>query len=440
MEKKMNRKNKKGGALDHNLRCAANLEFIEGSCLSTNELKALALTYNKELQKNKIKGDEIKLTDNKKELIEELNNRFSKCNGDQLCWLKQKFVKDTKDFDPEDFFKPYGTDGAVEWLSDKNINDLMDQMQKKFSNFLFLGAPPIDFFKINFDGIAKIDFNDIMKNGYEKKNSMMVEYNLKKFYYDNILLCSEVNKFLNKKGLYELFNFKNDVKKYAANDFKKIMINFENQFISPKYDEQFIKSIKSKFKDNIADNFVNEIINILDKKYPIKILGMVPNLDTHDKGGSHWVSLFANLETGQIYFFDSYGSRPVKEIREYVKLIAEWKYKNDTGKVLNFNAENYMKKDNEKNEIEQKYDIRYNKTRNQFKGSECGVYSMNFIFRLLNGAKFDDIVSVAVPDDTINKCREIYFHNQDINSEKFEIVEGKGGRLKIKRGSGYICE
>ena len=36
----------KGGALSHNMRCAANLEYIEGSCLSIDELKALAVTYN----------------------------------------------------------------------------------------------------------------------------------------------------------------------------------------------------------------------------------------------------------------------------------------------------------------------------------------------------------------------------------------------------------
>jgi len=66
MEKKNSKNKKRGGSLDHNMRCAANLEYIEGSCLSINELKALALTYNRSLKKTKIDGDEIILTDDKK--------------------------------------------------------------------------------------------------------------------------------------------------------------------------------------------------------------------------------------------------------------------------------------------------------------------------------------------------------------------------------------
>jgi DNA polymerase/3'-5' exonuclease PolX len=39
------------------------------------------------------------------------------------------------------------------------------------------------------------------------------------------------------------------------------------------------------------------------------------------------------------------------------------------------------------------YDVRYNKIQHQFKNSECGVYSMNFIIRLLGGETFDEIVN-----------------------------------------------
>jgi hypothetical protein len=439
MKKKSNNRktNKKGGALDHNMRCAANLEYIEGSCLSTDELKALALTYNKAVDSNKIKGDKIDLVHNKEFLLKELDNRFSKCKGDHLCWLKQKFIKETNEFNPDEFFKPYGTDGPIEWLSDKNIDELMDQMEKKFEDFLFVGAVPIDFYEINYLDTAKIDFTDIMKNGYAEKNDIMKEYNLKKFYYTNILLCNEINKFLNKNGFYELFDFKADVKKYTENQFKKILTDFDKQFVSPKYDSEFIKSVKSRFAD-LPNNFVGEIIKIITKKYPIKRIGLVPNLDEHWKGGSHWVSLFANLETGQIYFFDSYGYPPDKRIKDYVKLIADWKYKTDTGKKLDIKSTDFMNK-NKKNELEEKYDIQYNQLRNQYKGSECGVYSINFIVRLLHGAKIDDILKKKIPDDTVNKCREIYFNNQDINSEEFKL-DYDGKKTRIKKHAGYVCE
>ena len=85
-----------GGSLSHNLRCAANLEHIEGSCLTLDDLKALSITYNKALEDKKIKGNEIKLVNNKEYMIQQLNERFKNCKGEQLCWLKQDFIEATK--------------------------------------------------------------------------------------------------------------------------------------------------------------------------------------------------------------------------------------------------------------------------------------------------------------------------------------------------------
>ena len=43
-------------------------------------------------------------------------------------------------------------------------------------------------------------------------------------------------------------------------------------------------------------------------------MGIVFNLDPHDKPGSHWVSMYVDLNNGGIYYFDSYGYKPLKEI------------------------------------------------------------------------------------------------------------------------------
>ena len=53
--------------------------------------------------------------------------------------------------------------------------------------------------------------------------------------------------------------------------------------------------------------------------------------------------------------------------------------------------------------------IKYNTFKHQFKNSECGVYSINFILRLLKGEKFKKITEEITLDDDINKCREVYF-------------------------------
>ena len=65
-----------------------------------------------------------------------------------------------------------------------------------------------------------------------------------------------------------------------------------------------------------------------------------------------------------------------------------------------------MKKKNNK-----KCDVRFNKTRYQFKNSECGVYSINFILQMLNGKSFDYIENNPIPDDDINMLRTQIFRN-----------------------------
>ena len=67
----------------------------------------------------------------------------------------------------------------------------------------------------------------------------------------------------------------------------------------------------------------------------------------------------------------------------------------------------------DENKLSSKIHIDYNRNRHQYKNSECGVYSLNFILRLLNGNKFNDIVSKKVLDDEINQCRDKYFKFKD---------------------------
>ena len=142
-----------------------------------------------------------------------------------------------------------------------------------------------------------------------------------------------------------------------------------------------------------------------------KKLGFVFNLDEHWKSGSHWVALYSDLEKNQVYYFDSYGQRPEKRIRNLVKRISTWCHQhnvcNDTCSSNN-TSESYMLK-NEQNKIEKSINVRYNQNRHQYKNSECGVYSLNFILRLLNGNTFDEITQTKVLDNQINECRDVYF-------------------------------
>jgi len=146
-----------------------------------------------------------------------------------------------------------------------------------------------------------------------------------------------------------------------------------------------------------------------------KKLGLVINLDEHWKRGSHWVGFYADLENNKILFFDSYGIKPRNKITEFVKKIALWCYKRNTlgiqygsSKDTELDTEsNFMRA--KKNKYEELMNISYNKIRHQFKNSECGVYSVNFILRLLKGESFEYICNNITFDDQVNECRKTYF-------------------------------
>jgi hypothetical protein len=119
-------------------------------------------------------------------------------------------------------------------------------------------------------------------------------------------------------------------------------------------------------------------------------LGVVFNLDESWKNGSHWVAMYADIKKGDVMYFDSYGVPPEPRVRRLMRRI--------TKAIESINPKVNVSAD-------------YNKVRHQFKNSECGVYSINFIVRMLRGDEFKDICNEKTSDDKINKCRKAYFSN-----------------------------
>jgi hypothetical protein len=128
--------------------------------------------------------------------------------------------------------------------------------------------------------------------------------------------------------------------------------------------------------------------NFFNKK--IYKIGAIFNLDEHYKDGSHWVSLYTDMSRNKIYFSDSYGTVPDKRIRAFMRKIAR-----------------FCKKCNKISEYD--LDVRHNEMRHQYGNSECGMYSINFIARLLKGETFDKLTSDRLTDSEVNKCRDVYF-------------------------------
>ena len=110
-------------------------------------------------------------------------------------------------------------------------------------------------------------------------------------------------------------------------------------------------------------------------------IGIVFNLDPHDKPGSHWVCAYIDLLKGNAYYYDSYGYEACPEIKRLLRRVREQGCPN----------------------------IFWNDIRHQRKKSECGTYCMYVILALLGGRTFADICKNPVPDDTMNALRDILY-------------------------------
>ena len=143
--------------------------------------------------------------------------------------------------------------------------------------------------------------------------------------------------------------------------------------------------LKTKFDSCMISNLckINLKKMVNDNIYK---LGVIFNLDKHTQSGSHWIAMYMDLQKNIIGYWDSYGYKPPKEVKVLMKRLKE------QGRELEYSPK-----------------IRINKKRHQFKGSECGVYSMHFIIEQLKGKSFKEITEQVIKDDDMWKNRQKYF-------------------------------
>ena len=180
---------------------------------------------------------------------------------------------------------------------------------------------------------------------------------------------------------------KNNREWLTTSDIEKVM----NQYMDKYDDFFFVGAVPIDFDEKMGAGMcvVDELCriklaNLL--KRGITQIGIVFNLDPHDQPGSHWVSFYGNFNKGKLYYFDSYGFKPPKEVKKLVNRLIEQGAKNDI-----------------------KIDYEQNKVRHQFKESECGVYSINFIENMLEGKSFKSYCNSNINDDKMNRLRNKYY-------------------------------
>lgn len=130
-----------------------------------------------------------------------------------------------------------------------------------------------------------------------------------------------------------------------------------------------------------------------------KRLSLIINMDPSWKGGSHWVALFISIPDRSIEYFNSTGEAPPKRVQEFIRDVQT--------KIPGV-----------------QFTVRVNRVQHQFADTECGMYSVIYVIKRLNGKTFDSITKRVILDDTINKCRSVYFRNY---KNKVTITKGLCG-------------
>lgn len=117
--------------------------------------------------------------------------------------------------------------------------------------------------------------------------------------------------------------------------------------------------------------------------------GIVFNLSPHNEKGSHWVSLFIDLNKKFLFYFDSCGDKMPKEINELIDRIL--KQCNEMGiKLSSENSYNFV---------------------HQQGGTECGMYSLYFIINLIEEIKSKEYFKThRIPDKEVESFRHFYFN------------------------------
>ena len=121
-------------------------------------------------------------------------------------------------------------------------------------------------------------------------------------------------------------------------------------------------------------------------KNGIDNVGIIYNLDMSYQGGSHWVAMFIDIKNNEINYYDSTASMPTPLIKKFIVNIGN--------KILRKNKD---------------VKVIYNDKKHQYGGSECGVYSMNFILERLSGVSMYEISNMKIPDEGMNHLRKILY-------------------------------
>lgn len=292
--------------------CApSNNKHNKFSCFTTNQILKICKIYN---QHNKNK---ININSDIKTVYKQLKQKFN--NIDEHLWLEDSKLKKYIPFQGDTIFVPkmpseWCKDISIwrnetnnnyisaPWLSNLDIDKVINQYHDKYTNFVFLGTYPIDFQKRNLFGcishLCGFKINDIISM---KKNSFGIVLNTDKH---------------NQSGSHWISIFCN-LKKFKIYFFNSAN---SNKYAIPSEVIEFVKDIQSQVKQ------------IYRKKLEFKFNNKVKHQSSSSECGIYSIYfILSMLDADELNnnggdIFDKYFNNPEFKISDKKMLDKRFKY------------------------------------------------------------------------------------------------------------------
>lgn len=240
--------------------CSPKIDTNSFSCYTLEQLKNIANIL-------KSKGKNIKIVNNKKKLWNNINNIMKHECSEEWCWVNSSHLSDTNT-NLEEVFRPIHPDNWLEnnltWLSNFDIDNVLDQYEKVHNDFIFLGPVPIDFEDI-YTELTKKDLNTLYNKG---KKKIGIVFNLDPHYMGGSHWVAMFINIMNRKK--SLIAYYDSYGLEPNNNIQDLMSKFIAQGLCPENKENIIlleplyNPIRHQHKNSECGMYsINFIINML---------------------------------------------------------------------------------------------------------------------------------------------------------------------------------
>lgn len=127
-------------------------------------------------------------------------------------------------------------------------------------------------------------------------------------------------------------------------------------------------------------------------KSGIRKIGIVYNTDYSHQPGSHWNCIFVDIDNREIDFYDSYAEKPLPEVARLMRRIRD-----DLQPLL---GDGEMR-------------IAHNHRRHQYDEYNCGMYSMFFLVKRLEGHSMSEIEKMKITTRKMQNLKKLWYRNSE---------------------------